>query len=179
VVSDSWKISLEDAKQRLYTDYDSIGPRRPEWYDLQYWVKRYRLKLNPKNFILQYKNAVTIYPEVMDVLEGLKERFNLIVISNSSRLFLEISIEPLKKYFKHICSTLSDLGMMKDTSAYTAVCNRMGINPCEVAHIGDSLELDYVRAKRAGLRAFYLDRNARRRGRYFVKDLKEFSMRIR
>lgn len=177
-VSDCWKISLEDAKQRLYADYDSIGPQRPEWYDLQYWVKRYRLELNPKTFILQYKNAVTIYPEVMGVLERLKERFDLIVISNSSRLFLDVTTEPLRQYFKHVYSTLSDLGMMKDTAAYTAVCNRVGINPREVAHIGDSLELDYIRAKRAGLRAYYLDRNARRRGRYFVKDLKEFTMRL-
>ena len=177
-VSDCWKIGLEDAKQRLYADYDSIGQQRPEWYDLQYWVKRYRLDMNPRNFVLQYKNAVTIYPEVMDVLERLRERFDLVIVSNSSRLFLDVTTEPLRPYFKHVYSTLSDLGMMKDTDAYAAVCERIGINPHEMAHIGDSLELDYIRARRAGLRAFYLDRKGRRHGRYFVKDLKEFAMRL-
>jgi putative hydrolase of the HAD superfamily len=178
LVSDSWKIDLDDAKQKLYADYELIGPARAEWYDLPYWLKRYRLEVNPKTLVQQYKSAVTLYPEVVDVLEKLSEKYELMVISNSSRLFLEITTENLKPYFRHIISTLSDLGLMKSTDSYAAVCERIGTMPGYMAHIGDILELDYVRAKRAGLKAFYLDRRGRRRGRYFVKDLKEFAMRL-
>jgi putative hydrolase of the HAD superfamily len=179
LVSDCWKISLDDAKQKLYADYESIGPERAEWYDLPYWLKRYRLDVNPKTLVQQYKSAVTLYPEVVDVLEKLSKKYELVVISNSSRLFLEITTDSLKPYFHHTISTLSDLGLMKGTDSYVAVCERIGIMPRQMVHIGDSLELDYVRAKRAGLKAFYLDRKGRRRGRYFVKDLKEFAMRLR
>lgn len=178
MVSEVWRISLEDAKEKLYRDYDSIGPQRPEWYDLPYWLKRYRLEANPRTLLQQYKSAVTVYPEVPDVLERLGEEYDLLVTSNSSRLFLEVTTEPLRHHFKHIFSTLTDFGMMKDTESYLAVCERIGVGCRELAHVGDSLELDYSRAKKAGVRAFYLDRLGRRKGRNFVKDLREFAARL-
>jgi HAD superfamily hydrolase (TIGR01549 family) len=178
MVSKEWKIAIEDAKAKLYRDYDSIGPQRPEWYDLPYWLKRYRLDASPRVLLQQYKSAVTLYPEVPDVLERLGEVYELVVTSNSSKLFLEITTEALKPYFKHIFSTLSDFGMMKDTESYIAVSERVGVGCRQMAHIGDSLELDYSRARRAGVRAFYLDRLGRRRGRNFVKDLREFAAKL-
>jgi HAD superfamily hydrolase (TIGR01549 family) len=178
MVSKEWKITLEDAKAKLYRDYDSIGPQRPEWYDLPYWLKRYRLDASPRTLLQQYKPAVTLYPEVPDVLEKLGKVYDLVVISNSSRLFLEITTETLRPYFKHVFSTLTDFGMMKDSESYIAACERVGVGCRELAHVGDSLELDYSRARRAGVRAFYLDRQGRRRGRNFVKDLREFAARL-
>lgn len=178
MVSESWGIPLEDAKKKLFSDYESIGPQQPEWYDICYWVKRYKLDVNPKAFVLQYKAAVTPYPEVSDVLESLRKRYDLIVISNSSRLFLEVSTEGFKHYFRHIFSTLSDFERMKDRDSYLLACKEAGIAPSEVVHVGDNFELDYVRAKRAGMRSFFLDRCGRQRGRFFVRDLREFAARV-
>ncbi|MGC8935985.1 MAG: HAD family hydrolase [Candidatus Methanomethylicaceae archaeon] len=172
-VSEEWGIQLEDAKKMLYSDYNTIGPNRPEWYDLEYWVKRYRLNIDPRSFVNQYKDAVTLYPEVIEVLEKLKENYELMIISNSSRLFLEITTKPLQVYFKHIYSTLSDLKMMKDERAYSEICRRLYIQPSQMAHVGDSMELDYISARRAGVLAFYLDREGRKKGRRFIKDLRE------
>ncbi len=177
-VSDSWGITLEDAKKKLFADYDSIGPNRMEWYDLSYWIKRYRLDLSPKNFIMQYKDAVTPFPEVVEVLEALKDSFQLIVVSNSARLFLDVTTGSLNKYFKKTFSTVSDFSTMKDINSYRTVCEKMGVMPYEVAHIGDSFELDYIRARKAGILAFYLDRRSRKQGRRFVMDLKDFKNRI-
>jgi putative hydrolase of the HAD superfamily len=178
LVSDCWKISTEDAKNKLFADYESLGPERPEWYDLPYWLKRYHLEVNPKTLVQQYRSAVMPYPEVIDVLEKLRDRYELLVVSNSKRLFLDVTTDGLKPYFKHIFSTLSDFGLMKDVEAYNAVAEKVGIDLRQTAHVGDNFVLDYVKAKKAGLRAFYLDRNGRRRGRYFVKDLKEFAMKL-
>ncbi|NHV61256.1 MAG: HAD family hydrolase [Candidatus Verstraetearchaeota archaeon] len=177
-VSDEWGIPLEDAKKMLYNDYNVIGPNRPEWYDLEYWVKRYRLRIDPKSFVNQYKDAVTLYPEVIDVLERLKDSYELVVISNSSRLFLEITTRPLRRYFKHIFSTLSDLRMMKDYQAYLEICRIIPASPSEVVHVGDSMELDYVQAKKAGILAFYLDREGKKKGRRFIKDLRDLLPRL-
>lgn len=178
MVSKEWKIPIEDAKNKLYRDYDSIGSHRAEWYDLPYWMKRYRLDSSPRILLQQYKSAVTLYPEVPDILERLGKAYDLVVTSNSSRLFLDITTESIKPYFKHIFSTLTDFGMMKGTESYVAVCDRVGVSCREMAHVGDSLELDYSRARRAGVRAFYLDRLGRRRGRNFVRDLHEFAARL-
>jgi putative hydrolase of the HAD superfamily len=178
MVSKEWKIPIDDAKNKLYRDYDSIGSHRAEWYDLPYWMKRYRLDASPRILLQQYKSAVTLYPEVPDILERLGKAYDLVVTSNSSRLFLDITTESIKPYFKHIFSTLTDFGMMKGTESYVAVCDRVGVSCREMAHVGDSLELDYSRARRAGVRAFYLDRLGRRRGRNFVRDLHEFAARL-
>lgn len=178
MVSKEWKIPIDDAKNKLYRDYDSIGSHRAEWYDLPYWMKRYRLDSSPRILLQQYKSAVTLYPEVPDILERLGKAYDLVVTSNSSRLFLDITTESIKPYFKHIFSTLTDFGMMKGTESYVAVCDRVGVSCREMAHVGDSLELDYSRARRAGVRAFYLDRLGRRRGRNFVRDLHEFAARL-
>ncbi len=178
VVADAWQIPLEEAKKMLYKNYNTIGPNRPEWYDLEYWVKRYRLQIDPRSFVNQYKDAVTLYPEVTEVLEKLRENYDLIVISNSSKLFLEITTRPLRRYFSHIYSTLSDLKMMKDAPAYIEICRLLSTQPSQMAHVGDSLELDYVRAKRAGLLAFYLDREGKKTGRRFIKNLRELLPRL-
>lgn len=178
VVSEEWGIQLEDAKKMLYNDYNTIGPNRPEWYDLEYWVKRYRLKIDPKSFVNQYKDAVTLYPEVIEVLEKLKDFYELVIISNSSRLFLDITTRPLQLYFKHIYSTLSDLKMMKDTQAYLEICRLLSTTPSQMAHVGDSMELDYVKARKAGILAFYLDREGKKKGRRFIKDLRELLPRL-
>jgi len=177
-VSDSWNIPLHDAKAKLFADYDSIGSQKMEWYDLSYWIKRYRLEILPKNMVAQYKAAVTLYPEVEEVLDSLKERYDLIVVSNSARLFLDITTESLKGYFKQTFSTVTDLGMMKGIPAYHAICEKLNVRPYEIAHIGDSLELDYTRARKAGLKAYFLDRVSRRKGRYFVSNLKDFKLRL-
>lgn len=180
-VAESWGIPIEEAKKKLFADYESIGSQRMEWYDLAYWIKRYRLDLNPKTFVLQYKDAVTPFPEVTEVLDDLKDEYSLIVISNSARLFLDVTMSCFKDCFLRTFSTVSDFGTMKDVESYRHVCDIMGIMPRQVAHIGDSFELDYVRARKAGIRAFFLDRQHRRRmrGRNFVADLKEFRSRIR
>jgi putative hydrolase of the HAD superfamily len=178
IVSESWNIPLEDAKAKLFADYDAIGPNRMEWYDLTYWVKRYRLDITPKSLVIQYKAAVTPYPEVIDVLEALKDDYHLIVISNSARLFLDMTTEALRGYFRHTFSTISDFGMMKETPVYISICEKIGVKPFELAHVGDSFELDYIRARKAGLRAFFLDRYRKKRGRRFVTDLKEFKQRL-
>ncbi|MEM4405589.1 MAG: HAD family hydrolase [Candidatus Methanomethylicaceae archaeon] len=177
-VSEEWGIQLEDAKKMLYNDYNTIGPNRPEWYDLEYWVKRYRLKIDPKSFVNQYKDAVTLYPEVIEVLEKLKDFYELVIISNSSRLFLDITTRPLQRYFKRIYSTLSDLKMMKDTQAYLEICRLLSTTPSQMAHVGDSMELDYVKARKAGILAFYLDREGKKKGRRFIKDLRELLLRL-
>ncbi|MGQ9760083.1 MAG: HAD family hydrolase [Candidatus Methanomethylicaceae archaeon] len=178
LVAESCKISLEEAKSMLYKEYDTIGPNKPEWYDLEYWIKKYRLQIDPRSLVYQYKDAITLYPEVVEVLERLKENYGLVIISNSSKLFLDVTTQPIRKYFDHIYSTLSDLGMMKDTSAYLEICKLLSTPPSEVAHVGDNLDLDYLSAKRAGILAFYLDRRGKRSGRYFIKDLRELLLRL-
>ncbi|MEM3040257.1 MAG: hypothetical protein QXO54_05580, partial [Candidatus Methanomethylicaceae archaeon] len=68
--------------------------------------------------------------------------------------------------------------MMKDTQAYLEICRLLSTTPSQMAHVGDSMELDYVKARKAGILAFYLDREGKKKGRRFIKDLRELLPRL-
>lgn len=178
LVAEHYGISIDKAKAMLYKDYEEIGPNRLEWYDINYWIKKYGLKIDPVDFIEQHSNLVQLYPEVVEVLEVLKDKFYLIIISNSARIFLNVTTRNIKKYFKHVFSTISDFKKVKNSSVYIDVCRYLGISPLQMIHIGDSYELDYLSAIRSGISAYYVDRNNKMHGHHVIKDLRELLSKI-
>ncbi len=173
LVAKYYNISIKEAKDKLYSNYDEIGPKRLEWYNIDYWINKYGLKINAKELLSKYKHLVTLYPEVIEVLEELVKNYKLIIISNSSRLFLEITTEPIKNYFSHIFSTVSDFYSIKDSWVYLEICKNLSILPSEMIHIGDSYELDYINARKAGIIAFHLDRSGKLCSHNTISNLKE------
>ncbi|MCS7097973.1 MAG: HAD family hydrolase [Candidatus Methanomethyliaceae archaeon] len=178
LVAQKYCISLEEAKSMIYKDYENIGPNRLEWYDINYWIEKYELKVNPKEFVESHSYLVQLYPEVLEVLETLKDKFNLIIISNSARIFLDVTTRNIRKYFKHIFSTVSDFNRIKDSNVYTQICKRLSISPLQMIHVGDSYELDYLSAIRSGISAYYVDRNGRMYGQYVIRSLRELLFKI-
>ncbi|HLL67575.1 MAG TPA: HAD family hydrolase [Micromonosporaceae bacterium] len=56
--------------------------------------------------------------------------------------------------------TAEELGAAKPAAgAYLAACQRWGLSPAAVLHVGDRYDLDVEAARVAGLRAVHLDRN--------------------
>ncbi|RZN56228.1 MAG: HAD family hydrolase [Candidatus Methanomethylicota archaeon] len=173
LVAKHHNISIDEAKCKLYNNYNEIGPKRLEWYDINYWINKYGLDVDAKKLLSKYKHLVTLYPEVIEVLEELVKKYKLIIISNSARLFLEITTEPIKEYFSHIFSTISDFHSIKDSWVYLEICKNLSILPSEIIHIGDSYELDYINARKAGIIAFHLDRSGKLCSCNTISNLKE------
>ena len=100
-----------------------------------------------------------LYPEVLDVLKQLRERFLLAVISNfDGRLRLILQNLGISKYFAHVFIS-SELGADKpDPEIFRRALKLMRLNANEVLHIGDDPERDWKAAKEAGLLVFQLDR---------------------
>ena len=100
-----------------------------------------------------------LYPEVLDVLEQLRERFQLAVISNfDGRLRLILQNLGISKYFAHVFIS-SELGADKpDPEIFRRALKLMHLNANEVLHVGDDPERDWKAAKEAGLLVFQLDR---------------------
>ena len=56
--------------------------------------------------------------------------------------------------------TAEDLGAAKPSpDAFLRACDRWGLPPAAVLHVGDRHDLDVVAARAAGLRAVHLDRD--------------------
>ena len=100
-----------------------------------------------------------LYPEVLDVLKQLRERFQLAVISNfDGRLRLILQNLGISKYFPHVFIS-SELGADKpDPEIFRRALKLMHLNANEVLHVGDDPERDWKAAKEAGLSVFQLDR---------------------
>ncbi len=100
-----------------------------------------------------------LYPEVLDVLKQLRERFRLAVISNfDGRLRLILQNLGISKYFANVFIS-SELGADKpDPEIFRRALKLMHLNANEVLHVGDDPERDWKAAKEAGLLVFQLDR---------------------
>ncbi len=100
-----------------------------------------------------------LYPEVLEVLEQLRTRFELAVISNfDGRLRLILQHLGISKYFAHVFIS-SELGADKpDPEIFRRALKVMHLDANEVLHVGDDQERDWKAAKEAGLLVFQLDR---------------------
>jgi putative hydrolase of the HAD superfamily len=100
-----------------------------------------------------------LYPEVPGVLEQLRPRFQLAVISNfDGRLRLILQHLGISKFFTHIFIS-SELGADKpDPEIYCRAVRLMDLQPNEVLHVGDDPQRDWEAATAAGLLVLRLDR---------------------
>jgi putative hydrolase of the HAD superfamily len=100
-----------------------------------------------------------LYPEVLDVLEQLRERFQLAVISNfDGRLRFILQHLSLSNYFSYIFIS-SELGADKpDPEIFRGAFKVMHLDANEFLHVGDDPERDWKAAEEAGLLVFQLDR---------------------
>jgi putative hydrolase of the HAD superfamily len=103
--------------------------------------------------------AWELYPEVTDVLEKLRPRFQLAVVSNfDGRLRFILEHLGISKYFAYVFIS-SELGADKpDPELFRRALKFIDLKPNEVLHVGDDSERDWKAASEAGLSIFRLDR---------------------
>ncbi len=175
-------MQIEEAKKYVEEEYLKVGPEALEWYDINYWIKKFDLKIYWKDLLASCIDKLKLYPEVKEVLERLYRDYDLIIISNAANEFIEVELEKLelKKYFSNVFSAVSDFKKTKkDEKVYKEICKEMGIEGDKIVHVGDNYEFDYLAPKKAGINAFYLDRKGNMNGSFVVKDLKEFEEKIK
>jgi putative hydrolase of the HAD superfamily len=100
-----------------------------------------------------------LYPDVPEVLEQLRPRFELAVISNfDGRLRFILQHLGISKYFAHVFIS-SELGVDKpDPEIFRRAVTILHMKADEVLHVGDDPERDWKAAAAAGLLVFRLDR---------------------
>jgi len=108
-----------------------------------------------------------LYPEVVEVLEELRPRFQLAVVSNfDGRLRMILEHLGISKFFSHIFIS-SEIGADKpNPEIFRRALAFMKLRPNETLHVGDDPERDWEAATTAGLPVFKLDR-----GKNSLRDL--------
>ncbi len=174
-------LPFEEAKHFVVEEYLKVGEGAIEWYDIKYWFGFFQLERNWKDLMHQYVDKINIYPDVNYILEGLKDKFPIILTSNAGREFIDVEMEAtgLRGYFNRIFSATSDFGEVKKTAGfYQRICKIVGARPQEIVHVGDHYEFDYLVPLSLGIHAFYLDRRGEKRGEFVLQDLRELEERL-
>ncbi|MDP2908425.1 MAG: HAD family hydrolase [Nanoarchaeota archaeon] len=175
------KISFEKAKEACMKEYSRVGDEDLRWYDVKYWLEHFGLKKEFRHMMNDLKHRVKLYPEAKEVIKELSKEYKLIVISNAMREFTDIKmeVESVKDYFDRVFSVTTDFGIVKkEESVYREICKILKVKPQELVHIGDHYKFDYEIPRKAGIKAYYLDRKGEKEGENIVKDLKEFKEKI-
>lgn len=165
-------MGFEEAVEQVFSEYESIGSAKKEWYDIQYWFHRFGLG-SPFAAIEEYRTEIELYPEVRAVLEGLSGRFTLVVASSTPLEFLRPLLRDVEHHFVRLFSSTSECGKVKDREFFSWIAAELDADPCEIVHVGDSWHGDVVSALEAGLKAYHLDRSLACRGS--LGSLQEFS----
>jgi putative hydrolase of the HAD superfamily len=100
-----------------------------------------------------------LYPEVIEVLEALRQRFDLAVVSNfDCRLRMIFEHLGISKFLSHVFLS-SELGADKpDPLIFHRALKLSAVSPNETLHVGDDPVRDWEAARSAGLEVFKLKR---------------------
>jgi 2-haloalkanoic acid dehalogenase type II len=169
-------VKLAEARELIANLYDCMGDDELNWYDLPFWVKQLKLDVNAEQLIAEYENLIALFPDVTETLSSLRQRHDLIIVSNANRMFLdrEVAVTGIENYFKKIFSATSDFGRVKrEEDIYRMVCERMNVTPAEIIHVGDHREFDCDAPQRIGIRSWFLDRAQQETGPQVIHGLEE------
>ncbi|HUI38551.1 MAG TPA: HAD family hydrolase, partial [Thermoplasmata archaeon] len=104
-----------------------------------------------------------LFPETIEVLHALRtRRLSLGVISNHTDDLLGIlERHGIRPFFDHVTYSMEAGAEKPDPRIFELALRRSGCRPDEAVHVGDSWEADVLGARRAGLRAIWVDRAGR------------------
>ncbi|MFX0185929.1 MAG: HAD family hydrolase [Candidatus Hodarchaeota archaeon] len=167
-------INFEEAKEFIQIEYDNVGNRDIRWYLPSYWFKHLNLDKDPIGVFRNHINKVKFYPETHSVLKKLSQKYDLIILSGTTREIIEIMIEKVRHYFKHIFSPISDRKeIKKNAKMYEMICKILDTEPNQIAHVGDDWYSDFISPRKIGIKSFHLDRTGQKSGKFVIKDLNE------
>ena len=167
-------LDFDEATRRIRQEYDSVGDQRLEWYDVQYWFTRFDLG-RADIAMDELQPRVNYYPDTKDVLNKLGKKYKLSVASGSPRPFLKHLLRDIEHNFSSIFSSTSDFKKVKTADFYLETCHRLGVEPGQVAHIGDNLQFDCLEPASIGIQAYYLDREGKSENPGALSSLSQFA----
>jgi len=101
------------------------------------------------------RNEVECYPDALPALTRLATHFPLVALTNGNADVERIGLAHL---FRFSLSS-RDCGVAKPApQIFLAACERLGLPPMSVLHVGDDPDLDVAGARSAGLRTAWINR---------------------
>jgi 2-haloalkanoic acid dehalogenase type II len=101
------------------------------------------------------RNQVECYPDAIDALARIAVRVPVAALSNGNADLQRIG---LSHHFAFQLGSREHGAAKPAASIFHAACERLGVPPAQVLHVGDHIEMDVVGAMQAGLRGCWINR---------------------
>ncbi len=102
------------------------------------------------------RNRVDFYPDALDALARIARRVPLASLSNGNADLGQVGIA---HHFAAQVHAREHGAAKPEASIFLAACERLGLPPTDVLHVGDHVDADVRGAARAGLRSCWLRRD--------------------
>lgn len=168
-------LDFEEARSRVVADYAALRGH-PRWTDMGFWFQRFGIgDWRPAAEALTH--LIRLYPETLAVLQALKPRYRLIVVTQSEPKFYRVKLRTsdLGSYFEAVYSTPERFTKLaKDAEVYRHILSELGITPDQMLHVGDDRLYDAEIPSQMGISSLLLDRMDQYRGPlHAIRDLSE------
>lgn len=101
------------------------------------------------------RNEVMLFEDVLPVLERLRQHYPLVALTNGNADIKRIGIDYL---FQYSVSAEEVMLGKPDPEMFELACQRLGILPAELLHVGDDPLRDVWGAQQAGVQAVWINR---------------------
>jgi len=117
-----------------------------------------------KRFIEERKNSPFVYEETFSVLDQLKGKFELVLLTNGSPSLQQTKLEitpELSPYFNRIVVSGTFGKGKPDPSIFEHVLEETGTTADEAIMVGDNLLTDILGSSRVGMRSVWINREGK------------------
>ena len=104
------------------------------------------------------RNQVQCYPDAIDALERIAARVPVAALTNGNA---DLHAIGLARHFSFSLGAREHGQPKPSACIFHAACGRLGVEPEQVLHVGDDIEMDVVGAAQAGLRTCWINREQR------------------
>ena len=109
--------------------------------------------------------GATVFEEVRPVLEALRPRYRLAVLSNSDDDFLEAALRRNDLHFDTVVTSEQAGAIKPDPAIFHYLTQRLGLEPGQILYAGDNPIPDVLGPRQAGLKVAWVNRTGGRRPR--------------
>jgi FMN hydrolase / 5-amino-6-(5-phospho-D-ribitylamino)uracil phosphatase len=104
------------------------------------------------------RNQVEPFADVVPALERLGRRYRLMSLSNGNA---DLGVIGLAQFFEHSVAAREAGAAKPDRRIFDSLLDRAGLEPGQVAYVGDDPQADVEGARSAGMHAVWMDRFGR------------------
>lgn len=116
-------------------------------------------------FLREKLATAAAFPEVYPVLEALRPRYRLAVLSNADDDFLTAALQRNNLRFDTIVTSEQAGAIKPDPTIFHYLADRLALPPAEILYVGDNPIPDVLGPRQAGLRVAWVNRAGVRRPR--------------